>query len=530
MNPEQRLGEYLRQRKGSPAEERAALDRVLEKLQSEGDQDAKEFTQEFQKPPRVIARWPMWSGAAAAIVLAVAVSAVFVRTLTQYAPPAVVEAIDGKRNIEFGESVRSNDATGLVVKLADGSRVEMRSESELSLERADDGVRIRLHTGGVIVNAAKQRNGHLYVQTKDVIVSVVGTVFLVNADEDGSRVAVIEGEVHVQQGTTLKKLLPGDQVATNPLMVPMPVIAEIAWSRNAAAHMALLQQSLALVQPSTAVPPPPAPKRLEFDAASVKLEPRPSAGDGIRSTAVFCHAVDGVVGPPGLKGPQDIPQGWCVGRHVNLVSLVAIAYDMKTPNPRLRVAGGPDWVTDAWGSGYEIEAKAEDVANVTREQLRLMLQSLADDRFKLKVSRVTREVDGTALLVAKGGLKIQEVTAEEPLARSNKIAQGRIEVGIKGKATMKAFAENLSFGFPTPDKRFVDMTGLTGIYAINLFYSFALPPPGEAGARGGGGDPGALAISELGAALQEQLGLRLEYMKVPDEFIVIEHAEKPTEN
>lgn len=38
------------------------------------------------------------------------------------------------------------------------------------------------------------------------------------------------------------------------------------------------------------------------------------------------------------------------------------------------------------------------------------------------------------------------------------------------------------------------------------------------------------ALSELGAALQEQLGLRLEAAKVPEEFIVIEHAEKPTEN
>ena len=95
---------------------------------------------------------------------------------------------------------------------------------------------------------------------------------------------------------------------------------------------------------------------------------------------------------------------------------------------------------------------------------------------------------------------------------------------------MKTFAEFLSFGFPTPDKRFVDKTGLSGIYAINLFYSFVPPPPGENGARGGGGDPGALAVSELGSALQEQLGLRLEYTKVPEEIIVIEHAEKPTEN
>jgi ferric-dicitrate binding protein FerR (iron transport regulator) len=80
------------------------------------------------------------------------------------------------------EIVRSDGGSGATLVLADGSRVEMRSQSELSLERADGGVRIRLNRGGVIVNAAKQRAGrHLYVQTKDMTVSVVGTIFLVNA-------------------------------------------------------------------------------------------------------------------------------------------------------------------------------------------------------------------------------------------------------------------------------------------------------------------------------------------------------------
>ena len=60
---------------------------------------------------------------------------------------------------------------------------------------------IRLSGGSIIVNASEQLGSHLYVQTKDVTVTVVGTVFLVNVEETGSRVAVIEGEVRVQQGT-----------------------------------------------------------------------------------------------------------------------------------------------------------------------------------------------------------------------------------------------------------------------------------------------------------------------------------------
>lgn len=50
------------------------------------------------------------------------------------------------------------------------------------------------------------------------MVSVVGTVFLVNAEAEGSRVAVYEGEVRVQEGGKERKLRSGEQVATNPRM------------------------------------------------------------------------------------------------------------------------------------------------------------------------------------------------------------------------------------------------------------------------------------------------------------------------
>src|SRR5262249_20932605 len=151
-------------------------------------------------------------------------------------------ASGGLRRIELQEDVRTTNIGG-VLTLTDGSRVEIRSESELRLERADDGMRIRLSRGGVIVNAAKQRRSHLYVQQKDVTLSVRGTVFLVNAEEAGWRVAVIQGEVQVQQGSTSTKLLPGEQVTTNPLMSRHAVKEEISWSRHAVEHLALLEQA-----------------------------------------------------------------------------------------------------------------------------------------------------------------------------------------------------------------------------------------------------------------------------------------------
>src|SRR5216110_3243744 len=116
----------------------------------------------------------------------------------------------------------------------------MRTHSRLSLERADDRSRIRLSDGDVSVSAARL-HGHLYVQTKDLTVSVVGTVFLVKAEETGSRVAVIEGEVRIQQGTKEKKLFPGEQVSTSPQMEPRTVQQELSWSRSAPEHVALLE-------------------------------------------------------------------------------------------------------------------------------------------------------------------------------------------------------------------------------------------------------------------------------------------------
>jgi ferric-dicitrate binding protein FerR (iron transport regulator) len=89
----------------------------------------------------------------------------------------------------------------------------------------------------------------------------VGTVFFVNAEEEGSHVAVIEGEVRVQLGAESKKLLRGEQLSTNPQMESLPVREEISWSRNAETHVALLQQ-YASTQTT--------PRRLEFEVVSIK--------------------------------------------------------------------------------------------------------------------------------------------------------------------------------------------------------------------------------------------------------------------
>lgn len=134
-----------------------------------------------------------WKGffafAAIALTFAVALSAALWRT----SDTSGVARLQDGAIYEAGETFRAINNGSTVITLADGSRVEMRSGGKASVDRASDGLVFHLKSGSIIVNAAKQSAGrHLYVQTNDVTVSVVGTVFFVNAEAEGSRVAVIE--------------------------------------------------------------------------------------------------------------------------------------------------------------------------------------------------------------------------------------------------------------------------------------------------------------------------------------------------
>jgi ferric-dicitrate binding protein FerR (iron transport regulator) len=167
-------------------------------------------------------------------------------------PVASVQSIDGELAIvansgirpavageRFGgdtgaTAIRTGGNSGAVVTLADGSKVELAERSELALGKRWDGTVLKLARGSVIVEAAEQRRGHLYVETGDCQVAVVGTIFSVNAGAKGSRVSVIEGEVRVRQGAERAVLRSGDQLATGRYLGAVPVAEEISWSRNAA--------------------------------------------------------------------------------------------------------------------------------------------------------------------------------------------------------------------------------------------------------------------------------------------------------
>jgi hypothetical protein len=133
-----------------------------------------------------------------------------------------------------------------MLRLHDGSHVEMRERSGLSISERGRDLTIGLDRGAILVQAAKRRTGHLYVSTRDCRVAVTGTVFSVNSGLKGSRVTVIEGTVLVAQDRHESVLHAGDQVATSSAMGATPVPLEISWSKNADAYIAMLNAVTAL--------------------------------------------------------------------------------------------------------------------------------------------------------------------------------------------------------------------------------------------------------------------------------------------
>ncbi|MGH9719257.1 MAG: FecR domain-containing protein, partial [Bryobacteraceae bacterium] len=149
--------------------------------------------------------------------------------------------------IPGGAEIRTAGGSGAVLRMTDGSLVEVRERSQLTVRESRSLFRPRDYTvevaqGGVIVQAAKRTSGHLYVKTRDCNVAVTGTVFGVASGLKGSRVSVVEGEVHVAHRGDKKVLRAGQQYSSDPSMEPVPVEQDIAWSRNRDAHMALLKE------------------------------------------------------------------------------------------------------------------------------------------------------------------------------------------------------------------------------------------------------------------------------------------------
>jgi len=226
-----------------------------------------------------------------------------------------------------------------------------------------------------------------------------------------------------------------------------------------------------------------------FESASVK----PSSPDANSS---------GVDSDPGLLRIQN----------QTLHGLVRIAYGVNDS----QVTGGPKW---AEADRFDVIGKAGGPAD--SPELLKMMQALLTERFKLEIHREARTVTGFALVAAKSGVKMQAASGGESTSHGS-----RGQIDAKG-VSMSTLAGRLSRLLHAPVE---DQTGATGGFNFTLKWN-----PDDPALRPMAADRPSTVVSDskdpsLFAALQEQLGLKLESRKVQMEMIVIDGAQKPGEN
>jgi uncharacterized protein (TIGR03435 family) len=185
-----------------------------------------------------------------------------------------------------------------------------------------------------------------------------------------------------------------------------------------------------------------------------------------------------------------------------------------------QISGMPGWAgSRSPDSFFDIQAVAG--APVSMEQCRLMVQALLADRFKLAVHRETKELPIYALVVGKNGSKLKEAQDLDPSKPEPEGGFTRIQTSISKvwvRWSMAQLVDWLSLTTTQIDQRnVVDRTGLTGIYEFSLMYE-----PFPAIARPD--------MPDVFTAVQDQLGLKLESRKEPEEVIIIDHLERASEN
>jgi bla regulator protein blaR1 len=281
-------------------------------------------------------------------------------------------------------------------------------------------------------------------------------------------------------------------------------------------------------------------EKMAFDVASVKPNPTPG-----RPTSNVYLIGDAYAPTGGLFSATNTP----------LMNYMRFAFkDIKlvyqgTPD----LAGAPAWVRNA---RYDIEATAQ--GNPTKDQMRLMVQSVLADRFKLAFHYETRQLPVYALVSAKEGVlgpqlkpdngycsttpaNVQAINTApqlpKPVASSSQIppipcgflnpappgAPGRMHIAGT-KVTLALLAEMAPNPASGVDRPVLDRTGLVGTFDINFEWAPRFNGPMPPGLTP---DPDGPAFAE---ALQDELGLKLEPQSSPVEVLVIDHVEQPSPN
>ncbi len=225
-----------------------------------------------------------------------------------------------------------------------------------------------------------------------------------------------------------------------------------------------------------------------FDVASIKVSQIGKAG-----------------GEGSRRENTQVSPGTLNMRNVTLKTAIRWAYHVMDAQ-----VVGPDWLAN---ERYDIMAKAAGPA--PEAELRVMLQALLAERFKLAVHPQTKEMSAYALIVGKNGPKFHETQSE---GESSLVPDQKTMKVVIQRTPLSQLVDMLSNVLRAP---VVDLTELKGRYDITLELAKYIPDRSEPM------DP----LTIITRGLQEELGLKIEPRKLPIDLVVVDHAEKlPSEN
>jgi uncharacterized protein (TIGR03435 family) len=215
-------------------------------------------------------------------------------------------------------------------------------------------------------------------------------------------------------------------------------------------------------------------------------------------------------GDRGLPSIRRVPDGRFTMTNGTLKLLISWAYGVADH----QISGGPSWLNS---ERYDIVAKWE--GDTSWAHVSQMVQTLLANRFQLRLHRETKQLAGYALVVGQNGPHLHEA---EGTGQGTRIGKGRIAAQ---RVSMEHFAKQLErlLGVTV-----VDRTALKGDFAFKLEWT---PDPSQPpGLLGPSPTPAEASGPSIFAALQEQLGLKLESATIPVEILVLDGAAKASEN
>jgi uncharacterized protein (TIGR03435 family) len=196
--------------------------------------------------------------------------------------------------------------------------------------------------------------------------------------------------------------------------------------------------------------------------------------------------------------------------NVAIRKMTLMAYGI--PDDRVYALIGPSWLGE---ERFDIVARYP--GGTPQDQVRLMLQHLLAERFKLALHRETRQLPEYALVLAKSGPRMQPA---DPGQTATNGRPGHLEAT---KISMQKLADLFAKMTAMP---VANETGLSGVYSFTLEWA-----PEETARLEPDAPPSPTGKPSLYAALQDQLGLKLEGRKAPVEVLVVDHIDRaPSEN